>query len=116
MSTYLFGDDAEALGRYAWYKDNSGRITHPVGQKEPNAWGLYDMHGNVCEWVQDWYGDYSGSSATDPQGPSSGSCRVVRGGAWRNSAMRCRSVYRLYFTPGNRRNNLGFRLAFSPGQ
>ena len=57
-SAYSFGDDAARLGQYAWYGDNSGKTTHPVGQKLPNAWGLHDMHGNVWEWVQGWYGDY----------------------------------------------------------
>jgi formylglycine-generating enzyme required for sulfatase activity len=115
-STYSFGDDAGALGRYAWYWDNSGETTHPVGQKEPNGWGLYDMHGNVWEWVRDWYGEYSGSPVTDPQGPSSGSSRVYRGGAWFPFAGGCRSAFRFYDTPVTRYSNLGFRLAFSPGQ
>ncbi|MDR1921074.1 MAG: formylglycine-generating enzyme family protein [Candidatus Adiutrix sp.] len=112
-STYSFGDDAEALGRYAWYGENSGGTTHPVGQKEPNAWGLYDMHGNVWEWVQDWYDDYSGSPATDPLGASSGSSRVFRGG---DNAWSCRSAFRSGDTPDARYDYLGFRLAFSPGQ
>jgi formylglycine-generating enzyme required for sulfatase activity len=113
---YSFGDDAGALGRYAWYGDNSGDTTHPVGQKEPNGWGLYDMHGNVWEWVQDWYGEkyYAASPDTDPRGPSSGSDRVDRGGSWSLSARYCRSAARYGNAPGNRGDGLGFRLAFSP--
>jgi formylglycine-generating enzyme required for sulfatase activity len=117
-SVYSFGDDAEALGRYAWYDSNSSDATHPVGQKEPNGWGLYDMHGNVWEWVQDWYDEkyYSGSPGTDPRGPSSGSFRVNRGGSWDADASGCRSADRNGNTPGNRICDLGFRLASSPGQ
>jgi formylglycine-generating enzyme required for sulfatase activity len=115
-STYSFGDDASQLGRYAWHGDNSGDTTHPVGQKQPNAWGLYDMHGNVWEWVQDWYGEkyYSGSPSTDPRGPSSGSNRVSRGGCLIIVAPPCRSAFRFGFSPGRRDGLLGFRLALSP--
>ncbi|MDR1043799.1 MAG: formylglycine-generating enzyme family protein [Candidatus Adiutrix sp.] len=111
---YSFGDDKDSLGRYAWYLDNSGEQTHPVGQKQPNAWGLYDMHGNVWEWVQDDYGNYSSSSVTDPKGPSSGSFRVFRGGSWNNSARACRAAYRNLSLPGYRYGSIGFRLALSP--
>ena len=98
------------LGAIAWYADNSGQTTHPVGQKQPNAWGLYDMNGNVWQWCQDWYGDYPGGSVTDPQGASSGSIRVLRGGCWFFDASYVRSAYRLYYVPGARRLDLGFRL------
>jgi formylglycine-generating enzyme required for sulfatase activity len=115
-STYSFGNDARSLGQYAWYEGNSGKKTHPVGQKEPNAWGLYDMHGNVREWVQDWYGEryYSSSPPTDPKGPSSGSLRVFRGGGWLSFAGGCRSACRFDFRPGYRGDGGGFRLALSP--
>jgi formylglycine-generating enzyme required for sulfatase activity len=109
-TAYSFGDNSDRLGEYAWYAENSGGTTHPVGQRKPNAWGLYDMHGNVWEWVQDWYGNYPAEAATDPQGPASGSERVGRGGDWHGGAGHCRAAYRLRGSPGNRGGILGFRL------
>ena len=94
----------------AWYRRNSGFRTHPVGRKAPNGWGLYDMLGNVWEWVGDWYGAYPGGSVTGPSGPSSGSHRVARGGGWRDFAGDYRSAARGRLSPGGRRNSLGFRL------
>jgi formylglycine-generating enzyme required for sulfatase activity len=111
---YSFGDDETRLGDYGWFDGNSGSKTHAVGQKMPNAWGLYDMHGNVWEWCSDWYGAYSDGAVTNPQGLSSGSDRVRRGGSWLNSASICRSAYRRGPSPSNRRDILGFRLALSP--
>ena len=107
---YSFGDSDSELGDYAWYDKNSGRTTHPVGQKKPNAWGLYDMHGNVWEWCQDWHGDYPSGSVTDPTGAAVGSLRVYRGGGWVDFARRCRSAVRGRFTPGVRFSDLGFRV------
>ena len=111
-STYFFGYEDRDLGRYAWYAGNSGEKTHPVGQKGANAWGLHDIHGNVWEWVQDWYdGDYySQGRATDPQGPSSGKYRVMRGGCWYHNAGACRVAYRHYDWPDFRYYNYGFRV------
>ncbi|MAV38476.1 MAG: hypothetical protein CMJ59_23820 [Planctomycetaceae bacterium] len=85
-TAYSFGDDASEMGEYAWYKENATLVgqkyAHTVGQKKPNPWGLYDMHGNVWEWCEDWHGVYHADAATDPAGPSSGSSRVSRGGGW----------------------------------
>jgi formylglycine-generating enzyme required for sulfatase activity len=109
---YCFGDDEERLVEYAWFRDNSGGKTHPVGQKKPNAWGLYDVHGNVWEWCQDWYDRdyYAKSSADDPTGPKTGWLCVNRGGGWNYPAGLCRSAARLYDEPGARYNDLGFRV------
>jgi len=112
--TYSFGDDEKLLGEYAWFNNNSEQKTHPVGGKKPNAWGLYDMHGNVWEWCQDWHGDYPQDSVTDPVGLSSGSRRVFRGGSWFYGAGYCRSAIRFRCAPSYGYIILGFRLAASP--
>ena len=114
-SDYSFGDKVRQLSKYAWYVKNSGESTHPVGQKKPNPWGLYDMLGNVYEWCSDWYGkDYydrfSGQTVENPSGPSSGSSRVLRGGSWNNNAKLVRSDYRNMTTPDVRVNRYGFRV------
>jgi formylglycine-generating enzyme required for sulfatase activity len=100
------------LDQAAWSNKNSGMHTNAVGQKKPNAWGLYDMHGNVWEWLQDWMNDkyYGESPPVDPKGPVSGVARVVRGGGWDDSADGCRSAHREGRLPGNRYTPLGFRV------
>ena len=107
-----WGDDPSEreIGDYAWYRGNSNSQTHQVGQKKPNAWGLYDMSGNVWEWCSDRYADYDMDKQTDPKGPAGGSFRVSRGGGWCYSSVLCRSAIRLRFSPSYRDSDLGFRL------
>jgi formylglycine-generating enzyme required for sulfatase activity len=113
-TSYTFGEDRQELGEYAWLSSNAGSRTHPVVEKKPNAWGLYDMHGNVWEWCSDWYGPYPDVPTTDPVGPSTGSFRVYRGGSWFGGAAFCRSAFRFRFFPSSRDNDgLGFRVALS---
>jgi formylglycine-generating enzyme required for sulfatase activity len=107
---FSYGDDESQLGDYAWYKQNSGDKTHSVGEKKPNAWGLYDMHGNVWEWCHDWYGSYTSDSQSNPIGPTSGEYRVFRGGCWYSISSVCRVSYRGHFYPLFRHIFLGFRI------
>jgi formylglycine-generating enzyme required for sulfatase activity len=113
-AVYSFGDDESQLGQYAWFDENSGTTTHPVGEKKPNPWGLYDMHGNVDEWCQDWHGEYPSEPVTDPTGPTTGSYRMLRGGSRFFNAWFCRSGYRDWSYPPYRSDGLGFRVARGP--
>ena len=116
-------DVAESLDYIAWYYGNSkypgvGRETHPVKGKQPNAWGLYDMIGNVWEWCEDWYGDYpfsqlGGGSVTDPTGPLTGAYRVTRGGSWYDGPRYCRSAKRYRISSVVEKGIYGFRPALS---
>ncbi len=95
---YFFGDDPRTLTQYAWTADNSGERTHEVGTRRPNPWGLYDMYGNVEEWVHDYYGEgfYGVSPDRNPRGPEEGEFRVLRGGGWNSAAAATRSTYRSF--------------------
>ena len=104
------GVRGDEFGDYAWYGANSDRKTHPVATKKPNAWGLYDIHGNVLEWCQDWYDDYPERAMMDPKGPSSGQHKVLRGGAWLGSPATLRCTFRSEDYPVVRSNDIGFRL------
>ncbi len=112
-STGRYHDGASSPDAVAWYKENSGSKTHSVAQKKANAWGLYDMHGNVWEWVWDRYDSYPSKKTTDPTGAASGSLRVSRGGGWVRDAAGVRAAHRIRSDPGYRDHNLGFRLCRS---
>ncbi|MFN7574754.1 MAG: formylglycine-generating enzyme family protein [Planctomycetota bacterium] len=140
-TAYSFGDNGRDLGNHAWFGNNSGSkeldtaalmarfkdnyqeysdtiksagcATHPVGEKKANAWGLYDMHGNVWEWCSNWYGEYPKGAVSDPTGAREGLGRVIRGGCWINGAAYCRSAFRYWYYPSYRIRNFGFRVALS---
>jgi formylglycine-generating enzyme required for sulfatase activity len=123
-SRYCLDESTEYLGAYAWCRENSQLKKHPVGEKKPNAWGLYDMHGNVEEWCEDWhelgyYDRFKSGVALDPRGPTpTGPTtfweRVLRGGCWISDADSCRSAYRCSMKPSYRSNLIGFRVGMVP--
>lgn len=110
-TAYHFANDAALLNGYAWYGVNSSASTHPVKMKLPNQFGLFDMHGNVHEWVNDFYGEYPQDEVTtDPKGPESGKDRTIRGGGFADVDLHVRSAFRFQADPGTRYHYLGFRL------
>jgi formylglycine-generating enzyme required for sulfatase activity len=110
-TTTSYPGDPDAM---AWHEKNSDATTHPVALKQPNAWGFYDMGGNVLEWCFDWFGDYPGGSVIDPTGPKRGFYRMARGGSWRQDVRVARSAARSGGSPGRLDYTLGFRLALTP--
>jgi len=115
ITPWCFGDQVLDVGEYAWYYDNSSMETHPVGQRKPNSWGLFDMHGNVMEWCYDWYNESYYQQCSDeetesPTGPDTGTARVLRGGAWQFGAEATRCAYRNSSTPDAVAGVIGFRI------
>ena len=110
---YCYGDAESQLEDYAWFIGNSDNQTHPVGLKKPNAWGLFDMHSNVWEWCQDWFGPYNSDDATDPVGPASGTGRIWRGGSWDGTASDCRSARRRNYDPNFWYMRCGVRMVMT---
>jgi len=114
-SAYVFGDDENRLGDYAWDVLNWGGTMHPVGQKKPNAFGIYDVHGLMWEWCRGFYGEYDASRSTDPEDPTTGSQHTARGGTYRSKPPFLRSAIRIPAgfkpgTPGDGNDRFGFRV------
>ena len=115
-SMYHFADEQADLSNHAWFKTNASAGPGQVGRKSPNAWGLYDMHGNVWEWCLDWYASYPGGSVMDPSGPPSGADRVYRGGSWGDVPAASRASFRNGRGPEFHLGSLGLRVALTPAR
>lgn len=111
---FSFGEETGDAAQFAWTDENSEGTTHPVGQKSPNPWGLHDMHGNVWEWVQDWFAQYPNTALTNPLGPSTSKFKVFRGGGWNNEIQFARSGNRFMMAVSNGIHFVGFRMALGP--
>ena len=107
-------EECPEMDEVGWYDHNCGQKTHPVGQKLPNAWGLYDMHGNLWEWCLDWESAYPTEAVSDPTGPGTGRYRVIRGGSWYSWACSCQSALRFSYDSGKGDDDNGFRVALAP--
>jgi formylglycine-generating enzyme required for sulfatase activity len=110
---FSFGESSTNADQYAWILENSDGTTHPVGQKRPNAWGLYDMHGNVWEWCSDWFAPYPPTALTNPLGAASSKFKVFRGGGWNQAIEFARASNRFMMSPSNGIHFVGFRIALS---
>ena len=111
---FAFGDDASIAEQFAWTAENCDAGTHPVGLKRPNAWGLYDVHGNVWEWCSDWFEPYPAAPLLDPVGPASSKYKVFKGGGWNQDVEYARASSRFMMSPSNGIHFVGFRLALGP--
>jgi len=112
---FSFGDSVTNADQYAWTMENSEGMPHPVGQKRPNPWGLYDMHGNVWEWCSDWFAPYPATGLTNPSGPPTSKFKVFRGGGWNQAIEFARSRNRFMMSPSNGIHFVGFRVALGAG-